>query len=81
MEMELGATMKTAFLDHAAQILGILPEVYMLCPSSDYQSSVSHSVESLTKNSWDRTCAQMQAAISSFEGKNPHVKRSLPTII
>ncbi len=73
--------MKTAVYDHVGQILGALSEVYALCPSSDYQSSISHSVESLTNNAWNRTGVQMQAAISSLEGKNLHVKRNLPTIL
>lgn len=72
--------MKSAVYDHVGQILGALSEVFVLCPSSDYQSPISHSVESLTNSAWYRTGVQMQTAISSHEGKNPHVKRNLPTL-
>lgn len=54
-----------------------LPGAYNLAPAGDYQVMVSHSAADLSAKAWSRTGEQMARAISTFEQKNPDVRRKL----
>jgi hypothetical protein len=65
-----------AWITKAGDTLSQLPQVYELMPASDYQRGISHSARELDVKSWNKTNKQMRVAISSFEKKNPHAKRT-----
>lgn len=58
-----------------AVVLQTLPNVFMLQPTTNYQSLISHSTLELSKKTWELTARQMKSAMTNAESKTKNARK------